>query len=479
MDAPEPVTVHKNPLVVDLDGTLIRSDMLVESAFALASAAPLRAARAALALTRGQAALKAAIAGHAQVDLDALPFNHALLDLLRAEKAAGRRIYLASASNEAFVHAIADKLALFDGVFASNAHTNLKGSAKAAALTAAFGPKGFDYAGNSTADLPVWDAAGGVIAVNASPSLQATVRRRFPTATIMPTPPVRPAEYLRALRVHQWLKNLLIFVPAFTSHHFDAPSAFACLVAFLSFSLCASSVYLLNDLLDLGNDRLHPTKRLRPFASGSVDLLHCIVMLGATLAASIVIALFLPWQFLLVLAVYYALTLSYSVYLKRQATLDVVTLACLYGIRLQAGAVAVDVILSPWLLTFSIFLFLCLALVKRITELIDRRDSAAGDPSGRGYRLADLSILQTMATASGYVAVLIFALYINSPAVAALYRAPQLMWVIPMILLYWISRIMILTHRGEMHDDPVLFAARDRTSLVCVVLMVLVVIASI
>jgi 4-hydroxybenzoate polyprenyltransferase len=366
-------------------------------------------------------------------------------------------------------------------VFASDGTTNLKGSAKARALCAAFGDHGFDYAGNSSSDLDVWQTAGGVIAVNVSPASLRAVQRRFPEATIITPKKLAVGDYIRALRPHQWLKNLLLLllVPGLAAHRFDAGMLVASVLAWASFSLCASSVYLLNDLLDLRHDRQHRGKRLRPFASGRLDMLHGVAMGAVALLGAVLIALLLPLPFLGVLACYSILTLAYSLALKRQPILDVLVLAALYGIRLIAGGKAVAVTLSPWLLAFSIFFFLCLALVKRSTELIDRLGHGDIDIPGRGYRLTDLSVLQTMASASGYVAVLVFILYINSPAVAGLYGAAERLWAIPVILLYWVSRVLILTHRGEMHDDPVVFAARDRTSLICAALIVLVMVASI
>jgi 4-hydroxybenzoate polyprenyltransferase/phosphoserine phosphatase len=476
MDASGATRSDDRPLVVDLDGTLIRTDLLVEAFFTLLAAKPLRALTA---LWGGRAACKAAVAAEVTLDLDTLPFNEEMLAFLRDEKSRGRRLYLASAADASYARLVADRLGLFDGVFATEAGHNLKGAAKAKALCDAFGPGGFDYAGNSAADLAVWQAAGGVMVVNASPSLIRTASARFPGAMIMTPRAAGFAGYLRAMRPHQWLKNLLLLVPALTAHQFTAGAAIACVLGFISFSLCASSVYLLNDLVDLRHDRLHPTKRNRPFASGAVDMLVGSLLFPAVLLLAVGIALFLPVQFLLALGAYYLLTLAYSIHLKRQPILDVLTLAGLYGIRLFAGAAAIGVELSQWLLSFAAFLFLCLALVKRTTELLDRAARDGGDPSGRSYRLSDLAVLQSMATTSGYVAVLVFALYISSPAVVALYTAPDRLWAIPAILLYWISRVLMLTHRGEMHDDPVLFAARDRISLICAALMVAVVAVSI
>ena len=479
MDLAPDELASERPLVVDLDGTLIRGDLLMESGFALLSEAPLRVPAVLAALARGRAALKARLASEVALDVAHLPFNETFLAWLRAERSRGRPLYLASAADRRYVAAVADRLGLFDGVFASDGATNLKGEAKARVLCAAFGEGCFDYAGNATADLPVWRQAGAVVAVNVSPSLRRTVLRRFPDATVMDPRRFDALDYLRAMRPHQWLKNLLLLVPGFAAHRFDGAMALACALAFVSFSLCASSVYLLNDLLDLRHDRQHRTKRHRPFAAGRIDMLHGVAMCAAALAGAVAVGLWLPLPFLAVLGAYTALTLAYSMALKRQPILDVITLAGLYGMRIVAAVAAVAVSLSPWLLAFSIFFFLCLALVKRGTELIDRLGHGGADPPGRGYRLADIAALQAMATASGYVAVLVFILYINSPAVAGLYGHAERLWAIPGILLYWISRVLILTHRGEMHDDPVVFAARDRPSLICAGLIALVVLASI
>jgi 4-hydroxybenzoate polyprenyltransferase len=473
------VNLDLRPLVVDLDGTLIRSDLAVESLFSLFSSKPLRGLTALTALRHGRAALKAKLAAEAELDLSVLPLNEELVAFLRAEKQKGRRIYLATAADEKLAQGIADRVGLFDGVFASNGRINLKGSAKSRALCEAFGHGGFDYAGDARADLDVWKDAATVILVNAEPGLTRIVEQRFPGAMVIAPRTAGFRDYRRALRLHQWIKNLLVFVPAFTAHRFDAILSPGPPLAFLSFSLCASSVYLLNDLLDLRNDRDHPVKRHRPLASGKIDVLHGMWLVPATLFLAAALTLFLPWQFALTLLVYYSLTVTYSVYLKRQMILDVIVLACLYGMRLMAGAAAVGVVMSPWLVTFAIFLFLALALVKRWSELLERAEKGKSSAAGRGYRTSDLPILQTMAAASGYVAVLIFGLYINSPIVASLYSSPELLWAIPLILLYWLSRVFIITHRGEMHDDPVLFAAKDKTSLVCAALMGIVLVLSI
>jgi 4-hydroxybenzoate polyprenyltransferase len=467
------------PLVVDLDGTLLRSDMLVETLSLVMARSPLGALAALTELRHGRAAVKQALANRADLAIAGLPWNDQLIDLITSERARGRRIYLASASDRTVVEKIAEQLGLFDGVFASDGKVNLKGAAKSAALTSAFGERGFVYAGNDEVDFAVWEHAASVIAVGSSPSFVGRVLSRWPEARIIRTPRATLRTYLKAIRVHQWLKNVLLLVPALAAHRLNLPLPAYCMIGFLSFSLCASSVYVTNDLVDLKRDRLHSTKRNRPFAAGTIPLLHGLFMAPALLVASVLLGILLWPKFLAVLGIYYLVTIAYSLVLKRQMLLDVVTLACLYGLRLIAGSAAVDVKLSSWLVAFSIFLFTSLALVKRCAELMDRKKVDLADAAGRDYRTADLPLLESLAAASGFTAILVFSLYMKSPDVALLYSDPSRLWLIPVILIYWISRVLLLTHRGEMHDDPVVFAATDRVSLACGVACLAVVAASV
>jgi len=462
------------PLVVDLDGTLVKTDVLAQSFFSLLSARPLRALATLVALLHGKAAFKAALAAEADIDFASLPFNPELLAFIRAERAKGRAIYLASASDRQTVESVASALAVFDGIFASDGVTNLAGAAKARALCDAFGARNFDYVGNARVDFSVWEKAREVWLAGAGSRLQRAVIARFPEARIVDPAHGHLSDYVRTLRVHQWLKNLLIFVPAAAAHRFLPATAWSLVLAFVSFSLCASSAYIANDLLDLNNDRAHVRKRDRPLASGRVPLGHAAVLMPVLLVLAVVAAWPLPNRFLVLLGAYYALTMVYSFVLKRKVMVDVITLACLYGMRLAAGAVAAAVLLSPWFVAFSVFFFLCLAVIKRCTEITDRIAKGVGDPKGRGYIQRDLPMLEAMAAATGYVAIMIFALYIDSPAVTALYRAPNCLWAICLVLFYWISRVLLLTHRGEMHDDPVVFAATDFKSLVCGALVVVI-----
>lgn len=472
------VAATEPPLVIDLDGTLLRSDLLVESFLALLARGPAGALVALLALRSGKAAFKARIAAATEMDVATLPWNGEMLELIATERARGRRIYLASASNLRLVELVADHLGPFDGIFASSADHNLSGGAKAEALCQAFGEGNFDYAGNATVDLAVWAKARRAIVVTARRRLADRVSRLRPDARLLTPGRLGLGVLARALRVHQWLKNLLIAVPMLGAHDFAPSRLLACGLAFLSFSLCASGVYLLNDLVDVERDRLHRTKRNRPLASGALPLLTGAMIVPVLLLCSGALALPLGPRFLAVLALYFAITMAYSLYLKRQLMLDVVVLAGLYGIRMLAGAAATGIALSAWLGAFALFLFTSLALIKRASELAGRAVEGLGDPVGRGYRVADLPIVEALAAASGFTAILVFGLYLHSDAVALLYRSPNRLWLVCVILVYWLGRVLILTHRNEMHEDPVVFAATDRISQACAALSLAVIVSS-
>lgn len=466
------------PIVVDLDGTLLRTDLLLESFFSSLSSAPLRTLRALGGLAVGRAELKLRLADAAIVEVGTLPINGDVLRFLKAEHRKGRPIYIASACDRRYAEAIAAHVGLFEGAFGSDGAVNLSGESKARALCEAFGEGGFDYIGDAAVDEAVWRKARRVYIADARAKHLAEVRAWAPEAEAIGMRTVPWMGYVHALRAHQWLKNVLVFVPALAAHTLIA-DLFACLVAFISFNLCASSVYILNDLLDLRSDRAHPRKRHRPFAAGTVPIRHGAMLVPLLLVAAFALALLLPPAFLAVLAGYYLLTCLYSLVLKKHVIIDVIALACLYGARLLAGAAAASLPLSPWLIAFATFFFLCLALVKRCSELIGHQRRGDGDPRGRGYRLSDLPALQAMAAASGYLSTLVLALYLNSDAVRVLYAHPNRLWLICVIVLFWISRTLLLTHRGEIHDDPVIYAATDRVSQLSVVAAVVALVASI
>lgn len=462
-----------------MDGTLIKTDMLIESFLELLSNNPFKAIKS-LCNLLSPASLKHSLAFHADIDVTTIPYNQNVLDFVKSEKEKGRKIFLASASNIKYVKAVADYLGIFDGIFASNKDLNLKGKEKAKILCDSFSEKGFDYIGNSKDDFPVWEKANKVIAIGVSNILEKKIIKSYPEALILDNTKPSFMDYIKMIRIHQWLKNILIFVPAFLAHLFTISYFFNSLIAFFSFSFCASSVYILNDLLDIKNDRDHITKKNRPIASCKISLFKAVFIFPIFLTISIILSLFLPIKFLTILIIYYFITTAYSFYLKKKPIIDVLTLAALYGIRILAGSFAVSLpFLSSWFLSFSGFFFLYLALTKRCAELIERSSKGKDDPIGRGYKILDLPILQMFSCASGYVSVLVFCLYIDSNAVYKLYSNPHQLWLIPFILTYWISRTLLLTHRGNMNEDPVIFAAKDKQSLLCGIAIFLVLILSI
>ena len=454
------------PLCVDLDGTLIHSDLLLESFLVLIKQNPLFLFLLPLWLLGGKAKLKAQIARRVQINGGALPYSEAFVGWLKDQKNQGREIWLCTASDQRMAQAVADHVGLFDGVLASDGHTNLSGDHKAKQLVQRFGERGFDYCGNHRVDLKVWKHARAAIVVNASSGLEDRARACTQVEVVFQPPKSGLKVALKALRVHQWAKNALIFVPLAAAHRLgDTSTLVAGLLAFAAFSLCASSVYLLNDMLDLEADRKHPRKCKRPFAAGTLSLLFGLAAAPTLLLISFALALMLPLKFLAVLGAYYVVTLAYSFGLKRLVMIDVLTLAGLYTVRIVAGAAATGIPLSFWLLLFAIFIFLSLAIVKRYAELHAMRKQGQLEASGRGYQVEDLALLQSLGASSGYISILVLALYVNSPDIAVLYKHPKTVWMLCPIMLYWISRVWMQTYRGHMHDDPLVFALKDKVSL--------------
>lgn len=462
----------------DMDGTLLGTDLLYEAVFTLLRTHPLCLFAMPFWLLRGKAHLKRQIAQRVTLPVDTLPYDQRILEHLRTTS--NRPRVLCTATDELLARPIAAHLGCFDEVIASDGKTNLCGPAKAAALVARFGERGFDYMGNGKVDLHVWQYARHAWVVNAPASLAHAASRVTEVTRHLPRQGGGLRAWVRAIRVHQWLKNLLVFVPLLAAHLFtDSAAATQALAAFFAFSLCASGVYVLNDLLDLPSDRQHPRKRLRPFASGELPLLHGLAAAPLLALAGFALAWLCSPAFAAVLGVYYAATLAYSLRLKRVHMLDVMLLAGLYTIRIIGGAVAVGVPLSFWLLAFSMFLFLSLAMLKRYTELFALSAAGREEASGRGYASGDLSLLQALGGSAGYLSVLVLALYINSPDSMELYSRPQVLWLLCPLLLYWISRAWSLVQRGRMHDDPVVFAITDRVSQALGAMFVLVVLGAI
>jgi 4-hydroxybenzoate polyprenyltransferase len=455
----------RSPLCVDCDGTIIKTDLLFESFFVLFKQSPYIVLLLPFWLFRGRAFFKQRIAERVDLDVTLLPYNIRFLNFLREEKARGRTLVLVTASPRKFADQIAAYLNLFHRIIASDSDKNIRGQLKADSLATAFGEQGFEYAANSRVDIAVWKRAQGAILVNASPRLQQKVAKFTRMIRTFPTSSIRPHSYLQVLRLHQWLKNLLVFVPLFSAHlvH-DLGLVSQAAMAFLAYCLTASSTYVLNDLLDLSADRSHPRKGRRPFAAGDIPIARGFLFIPSLLVAAFALTLFLPANVVWLLGGYCLTTLAYSLWIKQRALLDVVTLASLYSCRILTGGAATGIHLSFWLLAFSMFIFLSLALVKRYSELQSALKNGKETASGRGYHVDDLPLLESLGTSSAYLAVLVLALYINSSDVTRLYSRPMWLWLLCPLLLYWISRIWMKTHRGEMHDDPLVFALWDRQS---------------
>lgn len=459
------------PIVVDLDGTLTPVDTLAESLVARVRNAPGTLFLAPLWVVRGRAGFKQAIADGSRFSVVRLPYRDALLDYLREARAEGRRIVLATAAHRSIALAVASHLDCFDDVIATDGH-NLKGRAKLEAIVARVGVE-FSYAGDSAADLPIWEAASGAILVGTSSRVAARVRRTTPVEMEIPREPAGLRVWLRALRVHQWLKNLLLFVPLLTAFAFtDVKTLLVAFTAFLAFSLAASATYIVNDIFDLESDRAHPRKRYRPFACGQISMARGLAMSCVLLACALALSLVVSTGFTLILLTYLLLTSLYSWTLKRYVLLDVIALSSLYTLRILAGSIAVGVATSSWLLSFSMFMFLSLALVKRCAELLSLKQSGLSASRGRDYGVSDLDVLWPLGVGAALSAVVVFGLFISAPETQARYATPQLLWIVAIGLVYWLARMWIKTSRGEMHDDPVIYALRDRGSRVTVFAMV-------
>lgn len=448
-------------LAVDLDGTLIGTDLLWECAFALVKRNPLFLLLLPYWLAHGKARLKHEVFSRVEPSPESLPYREGVLQRLRAEREAGRKIYLATASGRRHAEAIAAHLGLFDGVIASNETTNMKSRFKAAELGRQFGDCGFDYIGNSRDDIAVFELArkSYVVCPDRAASNWAS---RHESETIEVAPRFSLKTLARLLRVHQWSKNVLIAVPAVLDHRVLEPLViFQVGVAFLAFSFLASAFYIVNDLFDLAADRRHPTKCRRPLAAGLVSPSHGAMISAALALASFILCMLLPPLAALVLAGYLLCTFSYSLKIKRWLLIDVLFLAGLYSIRVIAGSAATGIAPSPWLLAFSIFFFLSLALVKRYVELDQSGIAEKERLKGRGYRPEDKSVIAQAGIGSGFAAVVVLALYLESDEMLVLYDQPWLLWLLCPLVLYIILRIWILANRREFNDDPVVFMASD------------------
>ena len=482
------------PLCVDLDGTLVKSDTLVDSTLALARQKPAMLLNLPGWLMQGKAALKKHITSAVTLDVTHLPYNRELMQFLEQERATGRPIYLATAADKVLAERVAEHLDIFTGVLASDGDLNLAGKNKLAAFQSRFGDN-FCYIGNASPDVPLLTHCLSPMVANPTGGLKSGLRsaKITPVRTFIDKASTLKA-WLKAIRLHQWAKNILIFLPLLLAHKLNLGLAAGSLVAFLAFGLCASATYIVNDLLDIEADRKHIKKRRRPFASGDLSAIKGVTVVGLFLALSFTLAALLPqiitfidpaqrlkspFSFIIWLAVYGVTTSAYSFSLKRMVLVDVIVLSGLYTIRIIAGAAATGIPISPWLAAFSIFFFLSLAFVKRFAELESLRLRGAAPANGRGYLITDIEQLRSFGSASGYVSVFVLTQYINGlSGPLSLYTHTTRLWLLLPVLLLWISRLWLLASRGELDEDPVVYAITDKRSLFLGVLVVLIVLAS-
>ncbi|RFC32972.1 MAG: 4-hydroxybenzoate polyprenyltransferase [Candidatus Nitrotoga sp. MKT] len=461
------------PLVVDLDGTLTPTDTLIESIVQLVKHNPLKMLSLPFWMLSGRAIFKSNIATQVSFSVGNLPYRQPLVDYLHSEKEKGRRIILATAAHRSIAESVAEHLGLFDSVLASDGERNLKGKVKLEAIRETVGER-FVYAGDSAADLPIWKAAEAAILVGTSPRVSKAARRITPIEREFPRINPGGIVWLRALRIHQWLKNLLLFVPLLTAFSFfDANKLTTMIVAFFAFSLAASATYVVNDLWDLENDRSHPRKRNRPFANANITIPAGITVAAGALMVALLLAAFISKSFLLMLVLYITLTSAYSWVLKEYVLIDVLMLSLLYTLRILAGAVAINISTSSWLLAFSVFIFFSLALVKRCSELVSLRQIGGEAARGRDYRVTDLIVLWPLGIGAALCAVVVFGLFISAAETQARYVSAQLLWFVAIGLIYWLARLWIKTARGEMHDDPLVFALKDLGSRMTILAMLL------
>lgn len=450
------------PLCVDMDETLLRTDTLLESILILIRTQPLSGLLVLFWALRGKAHLKHQVGKRIHLDPSTLLYNADVVSWLHEERRHGRKLLLVTGADRTIAEPVADFLCLFDAVISSDLATSLTGEAKGAALSERFGTGGFDYAGNSFPDLKVFRESRAAVLVNASESLVRETAKVCHVERIFPRRPLQWSLLGRELRVYQWVKNILVFVPVLTSHQFLRPNVILrSVLMWLAFSLCSSAVYVINDLMDLESDRLHVEKCRRPFASGDLPLRWGLILAPGLLLGGFGVAAWLGAGAIAVLCAYCLISIVYSTTLKRWPLVDVFTLSLLYSSRIWAGHAATGIPYSPWLLSFAMFIFLSLAFSKRVSELRALERKGGDNAPGRGYGVADTFQLTVFGVNSGFIASLVLTLYINSASVTLLYRRPILLWTLCPIVLYWICRVWMLAHRGEMNEDPIWFAIRD------------------
>lgn len=463
-------------LAVDLDETLTYTDTLYELLLIYIHKNPFNFFLIFFWLLKGKAFLKSKLSENVNIDVTLLPYNNELINFLKKEKKNNRKIILCTAANKKLANSIAKHLNLFDDVIASNEEINNLGKIKKLKLIKKFGFKGYDYAGNSVDDLEVWSGAHQSIIVNSNKSIEEKAIYISPKNIIFSKRKLKLFDWFNIFRIHQWLKNLLLFVPIIAAHklnHFE--SLITLIFAFFSFSLCASAVYIINDLFDLQSDRKHPRKKYRPLAESKISIKFAILLIFALILFSFIIGLLINKHFIYYLSIYLIMTSVYSMVLKRIKYIDCLILALLYNFRIVVGAAAVNISLSPWLFTFSIFIFLSLAFVKRYAELlVYAKLGTSKKIYGRSYIIKDSFFIQILGLSFSYISIAILALYLNSETVVILYSKPKILWIIVGLMFFWVNWVWIKTRKGEMNDDPIFFIIKDKTSVMISIIISLV-----
>ena len=458
-------------LVVDLDGTLLRSDMLYECFWSALSRDWKVSFRIPWEWMHGKPALKQYLANASNINVALLPYDEEVLSYIRRWKSQYGKVALVTATHQSIATSIASHLTLFDETHGSKGSLNLKGKAKGEFLVDRFGERKFAYIGDSYADLPVWGKASKAITVNAKNNLRRKVGGACTNTEHLSTSKHSVRDFLRAMRPHQWLKNVLVFLPMLAAHNLESLTLLLALLAFICFSLVASGIYILNDLMDLSADRQHSRKCYRPLASGDLPIAWGSVLPAILVGLGCLLSLAISHGFTLLILGYLLLTTAYSLILKRKPIIDICSLAALYTLRILAGAEATNIQLSVWMLSFSVFFFLSLAAVKRLAELVDAKESGKLQIGGRGYYVSDLPIVSNIAVAGGYLSILVMILYFSSSEVRVLYKYPEFLWGVGLVMLYWVSKVILLGQRGEMHHDPVVYAATDQESIICAIVV--------
>ncbi|MDT3740591.1 MAG: UbiA family prenyltransferase [Candidatus Kapabacteria bacterium] len=460
------------PLCVDLDGTLLKTDLLYESVIYLLKKNFFYIFLLPVWILKGRYFLKFKLLEYVSPTISSMPFNDDVIEFVKSEREKGRKIVLVTASAQPLADKAADFTGLFDEVLASKDGTNLLGSEKAKLLKEKYGYKKFDYIGDSPKDLQVWENSDIAHIVSTDKSLIAAVNKTTKTGRIFQHKVNKLKVIIKQIRVHQWIKNLLIFLPPLLAHKIIIGDYISAIWAFFAFSFIASGIYVINDLADIESDRNHSGKKNRPAASGQISILACIKLIPLLLIAGFVISLLtLDMEFTLILLAYMIITIMYSFKLKKIYLLDMITLSMLYSIRLISGGIASDTILSPWLFSFSLFIFLSMGAMKRYTELLVLSVDNKTKTRGRDYYVEDIPLITTIGISAGIVSTLIFTLYIDNPDVMVLYNTPFYLYFITPVVLYWILRMWFITHRGLMNDDPIVFALKDKVSYIVAVII--------